>query len=61
MGGGAAYLIWLGVHQWRDKAADLNEAKIHVDPKKSLLCEGFLVSITNPKMIFFTQLSFRNS
>ena len=51
--GGAAYLVWLGVQQWREKAVDLNEAKLHAGPKKSLFWQGFLVSVTNPKTIFF--------
>ena len=51
--GGAAYLVWLGVQQWRVKAVGLNEAKTHVGPEKSLFWQGFLVSITNPKTIYF--------
>lgn len=51
--GGAAYLVWLGAQQWREKAVDLNEAKLHAGPKKSLFWQGFLVSVTNPKTIFF--------
>lgn len=51
--GGAAYLIWLGIQQWRAKAVNLNEAEAHVGPKKSLFWQGFVVSITNPKTIFF--------
>ena len=58
---GAVYLIWLGIQQWRDKAADCNKAKINIEPKKSLFRQGFLVSITNPKTISFTQISFHSS
>lgn len=50
---GAAYLIWLGVQQWRAKAVNLEEAEAHLGPKKSLFWQGFVVSITNPKTIFF--------
>ena len=50
---GAAYLVWLGIQQWRAKAVDLNEAESHLGPKKSLFWQGFVVSITNPKTIFF--------
>ena len=50
---GAFYLVWLGIQQWRARAVDLNEAEAHVGPKKSLFWQGFVVSITNPKTIFF--------
>lgn len=50
---GAAYLVWLGVQQWRAKAVNLSETEAHVGPKKSLFWQGFVVSITNPKTIFF--------
>lgn len=50
---GAAYLIWLGVQQWRAKAVNLADAEAHLGPKKSLFWQGFVVSITNPKTIFF--------
>ena len=59
--GGATYLVWLGTQQWREKANDTNEAKIHVEPKNFVFWQGFLVSITNPKTIFFRQLSFHSS
>jgi homoserine/homoserine lactone efflux protein len=51
--GGAAYLVWLGGQKWREKAVDLYEAKTYVGLEKSLFWQGFLVSITNPKTIFF--------
>ncbi len=50
---GAAYLIWLGINQWRAKAVRLDDPGVHHGPKKSLFIQGFLVSITNPKTIFF--------
>ncbi|NQV98714.1 MAG: LysE family transporter [Rhodospirillales bacterium] len=50
---GAGYLIWLGVQQWRARAVNLAEAEAHLGPKKSLFWQGFVVSITNPKTIFF--------
>jgi threonine/homoserine/homoserine lactone efflux protein len=59
-GEGATYLIWLLIQKWLNKAADLNGAKIHVEPKTSLFRQGFLVSITNPKKKF-TLLSFHKS
>lgn len=50
---GAAYLIWLGIQQWRAKAVRLDDPEAHQGPKKSLFWQGFVVSITNPKTIFF--------
>ncbi|WP_227815505.1 LysE family translocator [Nitrogeniibacter aestuarii] len=57
---GAAYLIWLGVKQWRKPAVGLR-----VEPLKSDAAErpwhfwreGALVALTNPKaLLFFTAL-----
>jgi len=50
---GAAYLIWLGIQSWRAKAVNLGDAEAALGPKKSLFWQGFVVSITNPKTIFF--------
>ena len=51
---GAAYLVWLGVQQWRAPA-------IAVDPdgaalggtRRELVVRGFLVNATNPKSVIF--------
>lgn len=66
---GAAYLIYLGVRQWRSKAnffADqevpdkLENSQSQKNSKKSnlkIFSEGFLIAMTNPKAIlFFTAL-----
>lgn len=58
---GAAYLIYLGVRQWRSKANFFKEAgessDLAVKSNKRVYIEGFLVAITNPKAIlFFTAL-----
>ena len=52
---GAAYLVWLGVQQWRAPAIPL---EIDVATKgggtaKARLVKGFLVNATNPKGILF--------
>lgn len=57
---GAAYLIYLGIRQWRSKT-NLFEESDHTQKKvrsrKRLFSEGFLIAVTNPKAIlFFTAL-----
>jgi homoserine/homoserine lactone efflux protein len=47
---GAAYLIWLGIRQWRAPAEPLGVRP--VDGRK-LLAQGFLVTIANPKSLVF--------
>jgi threonine/homoserine/homoserine lactone efflux protein len=52
---GAAYLVWLGVQQWRAPMPDL--AAVTAQPKAdgSLFLQAFLVSLVNPKtLIFYT-------
>ena len=59
---GAAYLIYLGIRQWRSKTNFFDSAKDVSDSKqlktnKRFFIEGFLIAITNPKAIlFFTAL-----
>lgn len=51
---GAAYLIYLGIREWRSKAAVLDEGQ--ADTKRGLgamFGYGFLTGITNPKTIIF--------
>lgn len=50
--GGAAYLIWLGVHKWRalPQAIDASAPPLTL---KGLFVEGLLVNLTNPKAIVF--------
>ncbi len=49
---GAAYLVYLGVRQWREKGHGLEE---HQEAKRgqSLYWQGFIVAISNPKTIVF--------
>jgi homoserine/homoserine lactone efflux protein len=53
---GAAYLVWLGVQQWRAPAfgvdAEAAQRELSGRPRQ-LLLRGFLVNATNPKGILF--------
>jgi len=53
---GVAYLVWLGIEQWRAPAfavdAKAAEAALPVTPRE-LVLKGFLVNATNPKGIVF--------
>ncbi len=59
---GAAYLIYLGIRQWRSKTNFFDNAKDASESKqgksnKRFFIEGFLIAMTNPKAIlFFTAL-----
>ncbi|QTF10628.1 homoserine/homoserine lactone efflux protein [Brenneria izadpanahii] len=50
---GAAYLIWLGIQQWRSAGSlDMN-ALASAMPRRKLLKRAILVNLTNPKSIVF--------
>ena len=53
---GVAYLVWLGIQQWRAPAfavsEDAGERLLGATPRE-LLLRGFLVNATNPKGIVF--------
>jgi threonine/homoserine/homoserine lactone efflux protein len=49
---GVAYLVWLGVVAWRAPAEDLTAAAAPARAERIFL-RGFLVSLTNPKTLFF--------
>jgi len=49
---GAAYLIYLGIRQWRAKPEGL-EASKPAKAGRSLFLQGVVVAITNPKTIVF--------
>ena len=50
---GAAYLIWLGIQQWRAAGAiDLN-ALAQSQPRSTLFKRAVFVNLTNPKSIVF--------
>lgn len=48
---GAAYLIWLGIRQWRAPPPDL--AQVKAQPRAALFAQAFLVSLVNPKTLIF--------
>lgn len=50
---GAAYLIWLGIRQWRARPIDLTT--VHPQPRsvQAIYWRGFLVSLSNPKTLLF--------
>jgi homoserine/homoserine lactone efflux protein len=53
---GAAYLVWLGVQQWRAPASpvgDQDRAPADEGTPARLVLRGFLVNATNPKGILF--------
>jgi homoserine/homoserine lactone efflux protein len=53
---GVAYLVWLGVSQWRAPAVAIDTgaaASALGGSRKELLVRGFLVNATNPKGIVF--------
>ena len=58
---GAAYLIYLGVRQWRSKTnlfdSSMNSEEKPSRSNKSFFLEGLFIAVTNPKAIlFFTAL-----
>jgi threonine/homoserine/homoserine lactone efflux protein len=57
---GAAYLIYLGIRQWRSKTNffdGVEKKSEQIKSNKRFFMEGFLIAMTNPKAIlFFTAL-----
>ncbi len=50
---GVAYLVWLGVRQWRAPAIDLTQTRPQPRSLRAIAVRGFLVSLTNPKTLLF--------
>lgn len=50
---GAAYLIWLGICQWRSAGAIDMNAVTKAMPRRKLFKRAVLVNLTNPKSIVF--------
>jgi homoserine/homoserine lactone efflux protein len=50
---GVAYLVWLGVRQWRAAPVALEDIDPQAVPQRALFWRGFLVSATNPKTLLF--------
>jgi len=50
---GVAYLIWLGIAQWRAPATDLARTRAEPKSARAIYLRALLVSLTNPKTLFF--------
>jgi len=50
---GAAYLIYLGLRQWRAPVHGLEQTTADEGPPKVVFLHGFVVAVTNPKTILF--------
>jgi homoserine/homoserine lactone efflux protein len=53
---GAAYLVWLGIQQWRAPASPIGDdggRAVDDGTPRKLVLTGFLVNATNPKGIIF--------
>lgn len=50
---GAAYLVYLGVRQFRARAAAAAVGSTHREPAWSMFRRGLLVNLTNPKAVIF--------
>jgi homoserine/homoserine lactone efflux protein len=50
---GAAYLVVLGVRQFRSRAATAGVADVAPEPAFSMFRRGLLVNLTNPKAVVF--------
>jgi len=50
---GVAYLVYLGIRQWRAEAIALDAAEPPRVSGRRLFWQGFLVNATNPKTLFF--------
>lgn len=57
---GAAYLIWLGVRQFRSGgfALPTESVALEMPRRRALMQQGFLVALTNPKAILFISALF---
>ncbi|WP_413988664.1 LysE family translocator [Labrys okinawensis] len=50
---GVAYLVWLGVAQWRAPAVDLSKHRPEAKSPRRIFMRALLVSLTNPKTLLF--------
>ena len=50
---GAAYLVFLGVRQFRSRAAAARVGELQHEPAWSMFRRGLLVNLTNPKAVVF--------
>jgi threonine/homoserine/homoserine lactone efflux protein len=50
---GVAYLLWLGIRQWRAPPVDLTRTHPQPRSRRAIFGRGLLVSLTNPKTLLF--------
>ena len=50
---GVAYLVYIGVQQWRAEPIDLTRTKPQPKSVRTIYLRGFLVSLSNPKTLLF--------
>ncbi|MDV8076258.1 homoserine/homoserine lactone efflux protein [Rhodococcus sp. NPDC079359] len=50
---GVAYLVYLGIRQWRAAPTDVADAPAVADRGTTMLARGFLVNASNPKAVVF--------
>jgi threonine/homoserine/homoserine lactone efflux protein len=50
---GVAYLLYLGIKQWRAVPVDLTRTPPQARSPREIFLRGMLVSLTNPKTLFF--------
>ena len=50
---GAAYLIWLGIKLIRDPVEGVNATEAPPPPRGGFFLQGFLVALSNPKLLVF--------
>ena len=50
---GVAYLVWLGIQQWRSETKPLQVSDETAHALRQLFVQGFLVNASNPKGIIF--------
>jgi threonine/homoserine/homoserine lactone efflux protein len=50
---GAAYLVWLGIAQWRGPGRALDEVRAQPKSARAIYLRALLVSLTNPKTLLF--------
>ena len=50
---GVAYLLYLGIRQWRAPPVDLTRIRPQPRSLRAIVLRGFLISLTNPKTLLF--------
>jgi homoserine/homoserine lactone efflux protein len=50
---GVAYLLWLGIRQWRAEPVDLTRTRPQYRSPREIFMRGIIVSFSNPKTLLF--------